>query len=135
MRRAILMAFLLGLAFVLGQTLIYERFIVPRLSKWNEVPWGWWLASFAPEFVVIVAASWFIRKFREAVVFCVGGALFVTTLQWIAGVISAPGTAKLIEGGPVHFAVQFLGLTVIVSVAVGLTVICRIVVGRTVGAT
>jgi hypothetical protein len=134
MRRAIVMAFLLGVAFVLGQTLIYEPYIVPRLGTWHEVPWQWWLAALAPEFAVILAASWIIRGFSQAAVFCVSGALCVVSLQWIAGSLSMPSTAKLIEGGFVHFAIQFLALTVLVSAAVMISMFARIVVRRAIGA-
>jgi len=46
-------------------------------------------------------------------------ALVVTTLQWLAAAFEQPGHLKIIEGGPEHFVLQFLILTVLLLGVVG----------------
>lgn len=112
-RRLILFPFLLGVAFVLSQELLYEPFVVPRLAGWQEVPTLWWVLILTPEAAVCVAAALMARSGKEWVLFCVTGALVVTTLQWLAATLNQPGHLKVAEGGPVHFVLQFLILSVL----------------------
>jgi hypothetical protein len=111
--RLILFPFLLGVAFVLSQEFLYEPFVVPRLSAWKEVPTLWWVLILAPEAAVCIAAALMARSRKEWILFCVAGALVVTTLQWLAAALNQPGHLKLIEGGPEHFVLQFLILSVL----------------------
>jgi len=117
-RRLILFPCLLGLAFVLSQEFFYEPFVVPRLSGWKEAPILLWVAAFAPEAIVCVAAALMAQSRKEWLLFCVAGALVVTTLQWLAASLSEPGHLKAIEGGPVHFVLQFLILSALLFGAV-----------------
>ena len=52
-------------------------------------------------------------------VFCMLGALVVTSLQWLAGLLNEPGHHKVVEGGIVHFGVQFLVLSLLLLACVG----------------
>lgn len=111
--RAILFPFLLGVAFVLSQEFLYEPFVVPRLAGWKEVPILWLVLIFAPEAAVCVAAALMARSRKEWVLFSLAGALVITTLQWLAAALNEPGHLKMIEGGPDHFVLQFLILSVL----------------------
>lgn len=117
---------LLGVSVVLSQELYYEPLVVPRLAEWKEVPVLWWVAAFAPEFAASVAAALLSRSTKEWLLFCLLGGLLVTTLKWGAGVFNQPGHIKAIEGGIVHFALQFLSLTVLLFGAVGAVRLIRL---------
>ena len=119
MTRAILLALLLGATFVGTQELFYDPFIVPRLARWQQVPLLWWGAAFVPEVGVAVVAALLAQRAREWVVFCMLGALVVTSLQWLAGLLNEPGHHKVVEGGIVHFGVQFLVLSILLLACVG----------------
>ncbi len=113
MTRPIVLALLLGVAFVSSQELVYEPFIVPRLAGWHHVPLLWWVAALAPEAAVCLLAALLARRAQEWFTFCILGALVVTSLQWVAGVLDQPGHLKVIEGGILYFAFQFLVLSVL----------------------
>src|SRR5881409_2732557 len=119
MTRPLILALSLGAAFVTTQEVFYEPFIVPRLAGWHQVPLLWWAAAFAPEAGVCVAAALLARRARDWLAFCILGALVVTSLQWLAGLLNAPGHLKVIEGGIVHFGLQFLGLSILLFGCVG----------------
>jgi hypothetical protein len=112
-RRLILFSVLLGLAYVLSDEFLYEPFVVPRLSAWKEVPILWWVVTVAPEASVCVAAALMARSRKEWVLFSIFGALMVTTLQWRAALQNESGYLKMFEGGPLHFVLQFMLLTVL----------------------
>ena len=93
---------------------------MPRLGEWKEVPVLWWIGAFAAELAVCVIVALVARSTREWLLFCLLGALFVTIIQWIQGFLNQPGHHKAIEGGIVHFVIQFLVLSVLLTGAVGL---------------
>src|SRR2546422_11647919 len=113
MTRPFVLALLLGVAFVSTQELFYEPVIVPRLAGWHQVPLLWWVAALAPEAAVCLVAALLARRAREWLAFCILGALVITSLQWLAGLLNQPGHLKVIEGGVVHFAFQFLVLSLL----------------------
>ena len=117
----------LGLAFVLSQHLFYEPFIVPRLTSWHAVPVYWWGLAFIPEVAVCVVVALISRTTKEWGLFCLLGALVVTTLQWVEAVLHRPGTHKLIEGGVGHFVFQGFILFILLFCTVGLVRVIRYV--------
>jgi hypothetical protein len=117
--RPTLFACLLGVAFVVTQKLVYEPFVVPRLAQWQEIPWQWWLAISLPELAICLASALVARNLYEIAGFAVVGAILVACLQWLANVLNQPGHFKTIEGGPVHFAIHALVLTVLLFTVVG----------------
>ena len=119
-KRLTVLVLLLGTAFVLSQELFYEPFIVPRLGEWKEVPVLWWIAAFAADLAVCVIAALVARSNREWLLFCLLGALFLTIIQWIQGFLNQPGHLKTIEGGIIHFVMQFLILSVLLTGTVAL---------------
>ena len=128
--RSPILACLLGLAFWLSQTLIYEPFVVPHLADWKAIPIVWWVAVFVPEAAVCISAVWAFRHIRDAIVFCVLGGFILTTCQFLAGMLSRSAHHKAIEGGLLHFGIQFFVVTLLVAGVVGLVSLVRIGVTR-----
>jgi hypothetical protein len=116
-KSSIALATCLGLAFLLGQSFFYEPHIVPRLASSQGVPWQWWLAAFLPEIFIVAIAAFMLRGVKPAAIFCAFGALCVTLAQWVLAAFSRSGTSKVIEGGAIHFLVQFAALTIMVTAA------------------
>ena len=130
LRSLIVFPLFLGVAFVLSQELIYEPLIVPRLSTWKEIPVYWWVAAFAPEVIVCLAAALMTKPAKEWLSFCASGALVITTVQWVAGLLNQPGHSKVIEGGPLHFAVQLITVGALIFVFVASVRLARLAVLR-----
>lgn len=128
--RPIVLAGLLGVTLLLSQELLYEPYVVPQLSSRVAVPYIWWLVVYAPVLAICVMAGLSVRNMREGAMFCLMGGLVITTLQWVAGIINEPGSHEAIEGGPIHFALQLVIVTFLLSCVLGMVGIVRLGVRR-----
>lgn len=112
-RRALTWLLLLILAEICSYKGIYESFIAPNLRGHATVPYWWWLIAISSMLVTLILAGCFIPTWFLAVCYSVGGAITTTSLQWLAALWHQPGLHKLIEGGLMHFLVQFLAVTIL----------------------
>jgi len=97
----------------------YEAILVPKLSDWTQVPVVYWVGAIALESLVCIVVVVFAKSTKEWVLYCVYGGIAVATIQWTEAILHRPGSAKLIEGGILHFVLHsaFLILVLLVLLA------------------
>jgi uncharacterized membrane protein len=79
--RPVLLALALGIAFVLSDQFIYQSWVVPQLATWQSVPMYVWSIVFTPEIVVCIGAIYWLRTAVSLTVFCIVGALVISSLN------------------------------------------------------
>lgn len=122
--RLLLLPVLLVPAFWVGQKIIYEPLIVPKLGTWLEIPAIWLFATFAPVVIVCVLAAWKLRGLVETTLFCILGGSGITASQFLAGLLQQQGSHKASEGGIMHISIQlFIVVTLLAAVMCALSLI------------
>lgn len=130
MLRPIIFAALLVCAFWLSHALIYEPIIVPALGAVVTVPFSWWLAALVPELLVCALVTRVLKSFAEGLAFCLAGGFAITAAQFGAGFSNEPGHSKIIEGGLLHFAVQFVIVSSLLAAVIAVVAMVRFGVQR-----
>lgn len=124
--RHVVLALVLGIAFVLSQRFIYQPWVVPQLATWQSVPMYVWCIVFAPEVAVCFGAIYWLRTAVSLTVFCILGALVISSCQFASGLLNQPAYHKAIEGGLRQFGVQFVVITLLLAIVIGVCTVVRL---------
>lgn len=121
-----LLALALGIAFVLSQQFIYKPWIVPQLATWQSVPIYVWCIVFTPEITVCIGAIYWLRSAVSLTVFCIVGALVISSCQFASGLLNQPAHHKAIEGGLLQFGVQFVVIALLLTIVIAIGTLARL---------
>ena len=124
--RPVLLALALGIAFVLSQQFIYRPWVVPQLATWQSVPMYVWCIVFMPEVAVCIGAIYWLRTAISLTIFCILGALVISSCQFASGLLNQPAHHKAIEGGLLQVSVQFIVIALLLAIVIGVCTVVRL---------
>lgn len=124
--RPVLLALALGIAFVLSEQFVYQPWVVPQLATWQSVPMYVWCMVFTPEIAVCIGAIYWLRTAVSLTVFCIVGALVISSSQFASGLLNQPAHHKAIEGGLLQFGFQFVVIALLLAIVIGVCTVVRL---------
>lgn len=85
---------LVVLSLLLGQQIIYQGLIVPRLPEHQSVPMWWWLGVVGPYYLVCFIVGSKLRTWYEFFVYSISAVLVSQVYDFMAAGLHQPGYLK-----------------------------------------
>src|SRR3990172_6622067 len=85
---------LVVLSLLFGQQIVYQGFIVPRLSEHQTAPIWWWLGVVGPYYLVCFIVGSKLRTWPEFFIYSLSATLVSQAYGFIAAELHQPGYLK-----------------------------------------